>query len=70
MIKKQILAFLFIALSIVSCSKDEPHRHQQLHLHRQKEKAVNGEYNITGITSSVVLLKVILTKKECNTIYC
>jgi hypothetical protein len=33
-------------------------------LHTQAEgKAVNGEYNITGtITSSVLLLKVILTK--------
>jgi hypothetical protein len=38
-----------------------------LHLHRQKEK-LNGEYNITGtITSSVLLLKVILTKEGSAT---
>jgi hypothetical protein len=41
-------------------------------LHLQAEgKAVNGEYNITGtITSSVLLLKVILERRKCNTIYC
>jgi hypothetical protein len=66
MIKKQILAFLFIALSIVSCSKDEPT--PAITFTQTEGKAVNGEYTITGtITSSVALLKVILTKEGSAT---
>ena len=54
MMKKQILAFLFIALSIVSCSKDEPTSTPAIVFTQAEGKAVNGEYTITGtITSSV-----------------
>ncbi|MFE3868636.1 hypothetical protein ACFX5E_11205 [Flavobacterium sp. LS2P90] len=64
MIKKQILAFLFIALSIVSCSKDEPTSSPAIAFTQAEGKAVNGQYTITGtITSSVPLLKVIVTKE-------
>ena len=64
MIKKQILAFLFIALSIVSCSKDEPTSSPAIAFTQAEGKAVNGQYTITGtITSSVSLLKVIVTKE-------
>jgi len=66
MIKKQILAFLFIALSIVSCSKDEPT--PAIAFTQAEGKAVNEEYTITGtITSSVALLKVIITKEGSAT---
>jgi hypothetical protein len=68
MMKKQILAFLFIALSIVSCSKDEPTSTPAILFTQAEGKAVNGEYTITGtITSSVALLKVILTKEGSST---
>jgi hypothetical protein len=64
MIKKQILAFLFIALSIVSCSKDEPTSSPAIAFTQSEGKAVNGQYTITGtITSSVSLLKVLVTKE-------
>ena len=68
MIKKQILAFLFIALSIVSCSKDEPTSSPAIAFTQSERKAVNGQYTITGtITSSVSLLKVIVTKEGDST---
>lgn len=64
MTKKRILAFLIIVLSIVSCSKDSPTSSPAITFTQPEGKAVNGQYTITGtITSSVSLLKVIVTKE-------
>ncbi|MBG6110744.1 hypothetical protein H4V97_001170 [Flavobacterium sp. CG_23.5] len=68
MTKKRILAFLIIVLSIVSCSKDEPTSSPAIAFTQSEGKAVNGQYTITGtITSSVSLLKVIVTKEGDTT---
>ena len=62
--KKKILAFLIIVLSIVSCSNDDPASSPANVFTQPEGKAVNGQYTITGtITSSVSLLKVIVTKE-------
>ena len=65
-----ILALISITLLSTSCSKDDP-KSIPVNVFTQPEgTAVNGEYTITGtITSTVPLLKVILTKEGATTPY-
>jgi hypothetical protein len=59
-----ILAIISITFLATSCSKDEPESIPTITFTQPEGNAVNGEYRITGtITSSVSLLKVILTKE-------
>ncbi len=66
--KQRISIIAFIALSVLSCSKDSPKPVPSIAFTQAEGKAVNGQYTITGtINSSVAILKVILTKEGDTT---
>ena len=68
MLNQRIATILFIAVSVLSCSKDSPKPIPAITFTQAEGKAVNGQYTITGtITSSIALLKVILTKEGDTT---
>ena len=68
MLKQRILIIAFVGLSVLSCSKSTPKPVPSITFTQAEGKAVNGQYTITGtITSSVALLKVILTKEGDTT---
>ena len=65
MLVKKLITIMLLAISVLSCSKDEdPASYPAISFAKSEGKAINGAYEITGtITSSVNLLKVILTKE-------
>ena len=68
MLKQRIFMIAVFGLSVLSCSKDSPKPVPSITFTQVEGKAVNGQYTITGtITSSVSLLKVILTKEGDTT---
>ena len=68
MLKQRILIIAVIALAVLGCSKDSPKPVPSITFTQAEGKAVGGQYTMTGtITSSVVLLKVILTKEGDTT---
>ena len=64
MLVKKIITVLLLVVSILGCSSDDaPTPVPSIAFDKTEGKAINGEYTITGtITSSVSLLKVIVTK--------
>ena len=56
---------MLLAIAVLSCSKDDsPTPLPAIAFAKPEGKAVNGEYTMTGtITSSINLLKVVLTKE-------
>ena len=68
MLKQRFLIIAVIALSVLGCNNNSPKPVPSITFAQAEGKAVGGQYTITGtITSSVALLKVILTKEGDTT---
>ena len=65
MLVKKLITIMLLAITVLSCSKDDaPATVPAITFSKAEGKAINGVFTITGtITSSVNLLKVVLTKQ-------